>query len=201
MSETWSTTEDATRRQYLEVVSRQSDYLSRLDLLMATLSDVGGLEPDSELVDLSEMTRGIVDDLGNPEGVRCRADATVKALADPDQCERIIRNLLDNALAHGATPVDVVIESIPQGAQIAVRDHGPGVPERLVGRMFEAFARADGPNRRRRGTGLGLSIVRGLARANGGDVWYERADPGARFVVRLPIAPQHASAPDTGTIS
>jgi signal transduction histidine kinase len=60
------------------------------------------------------------------------------------------------------------------------------VPEEFVPRLFQKFAQA-GPTSAG-GTGLGLSIVRGLARAQGGDVWYEPGAPrGSRFGVRLPV--------------
>jgi signal transduction histidine kinase len=68
--------------------------------------------------------------------------------------------------------------------EILVRDSGKGVPEAFVPRLFERFAQA-GPATG--GTGLGLSIVRGLARAQGGEAWYEPGAPGSCFGVRLPV--------------
>ena len=71
--------------------------------------------------------------------------------------------------------------------EVRVCDHGEGVPEEFVPRLFGKFARADNASRRAKGTGLGLSIVRGLALVNGGDAWYEPNDPcGSCFAVRLP---------------
>jgi signal transduction histidine kinase len=70
--------------------------------------------------------------------------------------------------------------------EIVVRDRGGGVPEDFTPRLFERYAQAQTAGG---GTGLGLSIVRGLARAQGGEAWYE-PDPngGACFGVRLPLA-------------
>jgi signal transduction histidine kinase len=66
--------------------------------------------------------------------------------------------------------------------RIAVEDSGPGVPDDLLARLFERFARTDSAV----GSGLGLSIARAYARAHGGDLVYEQRDRGARFELILP---------------
>ena len=78
---------------------------------------------------------------------------------------------------------------------LTVEDDGPGVPAELRERVFERFVRGDGD--RGSSSGLGLSIVRAVAESHGGTVTLEDADPGARFVVRLPPAgsAQPAEAP------
>ena len=69
-------------------------------------------------------------------------------------------------------------------------DHGAGVPDQFVDSLFEKFSRAPS-SRDLKGTGLGLSIVRGLARAQGGEAWYEPLPGGgSKFFVRLPGAPE-----------
>ena len=71
--------------------------------------------------------------------------------------------------------------------EVAVIDHGPGVPDSFVPHMFERFTQASaGATREASGAGLGLAIVDGLAAANGGEVVYERDGGRTRFVVRLP---------------
>jgi signal transduction histidine kinase len=70
--------------------------------------------------------------------------------------------------------------------ELSVRDHGPGLPPEVRERLFEEFAAGDSE-----GVGLGLAIVRQLAEAHGGDVRYEDADPGARFIVTLPLHIPH----------
>ena len=73
---------------------------------------------------------------------------------------------------------------------IFVTDRGPGVPEEFQKRLFQRFAQAEsGLTRRTHGTGLGLSIVRALARAMGGDAWFEPIEAGSCFGVRLPSSP------------
>ena len=104
---------------------------------------------------------------------------------DPNGFERVLANLITNALRHGEPPVEVT-SSPDNGVELIVEDHGGGVPEEFVPLLFERFAQADGA-RRRQGAGLGLSIAKSFAVALGGDLSYEQAQPcGARFRFALP---------------
>jgi signal transduction histidine kinase len=108
--------------------------------------------------------------------------------ADPDHVEQIVLNYVGNALKYGAPPVTVEIVAGSRAFVVRVRDSGPGIEAQFVPQLFEKFAQAStGATRQASGTGLGLSIVRGLARANGGDAWFEPNEPsGSIFAVRLP---------------
>jgi signal transduction histidine kinase len=109
--------------------------------------------------------------------------------ADPDHVERILTNYVTNALKYGERPVEVEAREDDGWVEIRVRDHGSGVPEEFIPRMWEKFARPNDSSDREKGTGLGLSIVAGLARANGGTAWYEPNHPrGSCFCIRLPRA-------------
>ena len=129
--------------------------------------------------------------------------------ADPMAVDRILANLVENALAavgHGGTVVVAVdpdppsadprrrgrvprAAAQPSGLRFSVTDDGPGFPPGTRDRVFERFFRAD-PARTPPGSGLGLSIVRDLARAHGGDAWAEDVEPhGGRVIVRLPSIP------------
>ena len=77
---------------------------------------------------------------------------------------------------------------------LAIQDDGPGVPPELREQVFERFVRGAGD--RGSSSGLGLSIVRAVAESHGGRVVLEDADPGARFVVRLPGAEVPAREPE-----
>jgi signal transduction histidine kinase len=102
-------------------------------------------------------------------------------IADADRIAQAVDNLVGNALRHGAAPVTVTARAAGENrVEIVVRDAGPGVAQELRGRLFERFATG---GRRRGGTGLGLFIVRELARAHGGDAWYDEGDG---FVLSLP---------------
>jgi two-component system heavy metal sensor histidine kinase CusS len=105
------------------------------------------------------------------------------------ELERLVRNLLDNAvrLAPEGTRVVVAARKEDGGALLTVTDEGPGVAEEDRARVFEPFFRAASERTRPQGSGLGLAIVREIARSYGGDAHVESGPygKGARFVVRL----------------
>ena len=113
-------------------------------------------------------------------------DPSVHAKVDADRLEQIVTNLVTNALRHGEGPVEVRAAEHPlvMTVRIEVRDHGKGVAVEDVPYLFERFSRLS--HHDESSSGLGLAIARDLARAMGGDLTYERADPGSRFVLTLP---------------
>jgi two-component system OmpR family sensor kinase len=103
-----------------------------------------------------------------------------------DELHRMVLNLIENAVRHTPPGSRVRATAGPRDGAvlITVEDDGPGVPPELRERIFERFVRGDGD--RGSSSGLGLSIVRAVAESHGGTVTAEDAEPGARFVVRLP---------------
>ncbi len=101
---------------------------------------------------------------------------------------RLVRNLLQNAARHGRPPIEITVEPLAGGgASLAVRDHGPGLPEGEAARVFEPFYRPRGHGEDAGGWGLGLALVRQIARRHGGDVRHATPEGGgAVFVVDLP---------------
>ena len=115
-------------------------------------------------------------------------DETVTARFAPDKVERVLMNLLTNALRHtpGDGSVAVRVETLGDEVQVAVEDTGDGLDAEARARMFERFWRGD-PSRSSRGAGLGLAISRGLVEAHGGRIWAEdREGGGARVCFTLP---------------
>jgi two-component system phosphate regulon sensor histidine kinase PhoR len=104
--------------------------------------------------------------------------------------DHIVQNLIDNAIKYGNdTTVSVRAQRVAARVQLAVRDHGPGIPDGHEDRIFERFYRLDaGRSRDLGGSGLGLAIVKRQTEAAGGRIWVEHARPGARFVVELDAA-------------
>ena len=153
--------------------------LSRLD------ADAFALQPERfrprERID--ELVYRIAPDRAHDVEVVVEPD--LELVTDPHGFERVVANLITNALRYGAPPVEV--RSRPNdGIELVVEDHGPGVPPEFVPHLFDRFAQPDrrpvGP-----GAGLGLAIARSFARALGGDLRYEPVDPsGARFSFDLP---------------
>jgi signal transduction histidine kinase len=118
--------------------------------------------------------------------------AEVNARCAPDKVERVLLNLLANALRH--TPSDgsvaVLVEPLAHEVRVTVEDTGEGLSPESLRRMFDRFWRSD-PARSsgRGGAGLGLAIARGLVEAQGGRIWAEnRPDGGARVSFTLPAA-------------
>jgi signal transduction histidine kinase len=115
-------------------------------------------------------------------------DEGLTARFAPEKVERVLMNLLTNALRH--TPSDgavaVRVEPLPGEVRVAVEDTGEGLDGEARARMFERFWRGD-RSRTTPGTGLGLAIARGLVEAHGGRIWAEDRDGGgARVCFTLP---------------
>jgi signal transduction histidine kinase len=115
-------------------------------------------------------------------------DDAVTARFAPEKVERVLMNLLTNALRHtpGDGSVAVRVESLLDEVRVAVEDTGDGLDAEARERMFERFWRGD-RSRTSRGAGLGLAIARGLVEAHGGRIWAEdREGGGARVCFTLP---------------
>ena len=105
--------------------------------------------------------------------------------ADPVLLERAVLNLLDNAVKY--SPPGAPIEVSVREGEVVVADHGPGVAEEDVARIFDRFYRSAAA-RSKPGAGLGLAIVREAARAHGGDATVESSPRGTSFRLTLPAA-------------
>ncbi len=170
------------------------------DLLDFTRIQTGSLPLRPGEMDLAALTRAVVGRAQlAPGGERIALDtpaAPVAGVWDPQRIEQIVVNLLENALKyspHGG-PVEVNVRQEGGQALLCVRDHGLGVPAASLGRLFQRFYRVpDEQHRQISGIGVGLYISRTIAEQHGGTLTVEQPDgPGARFVLRLPLAPPSA---------
>ena len=110
--------------------------------------------------------------------------------ARPDDLQRAVANLVDNAVRHGTRTV-VRLAATPQAAAIDVEDDGPGIPDASKAAMLEAFVRGEAARTMddRAGFGLGLSIARAVAEAHGGRLsLHDRAPHGLIARITLPPA-------------
>ena len=118
--------------------------------------------------------------------------------SDPIAFERVVSNLLDNALRYGRPPITVRAEADP-GFRLVVEDCGDGIKPSFVPKLFDRFTRSDeSRSRRTEGAGLGLAIAASYANAVGGTLSYEPVDPtGARFTFVLLSPPEAATGTST----
>jgi PAS domain S-box-containing protein len=182
----WERIPDEEKREHIRLIEGQARRLSRLadDLLTMSKIEAGALEVRPEPVAVGDALRRAVSAFADQD-IEVASEEGLQAMADADHVEQILMNFVANALKYGRPPVRVEARRRHRWVEVAVTDRGDGVPSDFVPRLFQKFAQA---GRGGTGTGLGLSIVRGLAQAQGGDAWYEPADPGSRFCVRLPTA-------------
>lgn len=190
---------DGAKAEHLAAINRD---IAELDGLVGEILLASRLDHPSSAFDRAETER--VDVLALVAEEAARAGVAV-APVDPARgpfevtgssrlLRRMARNLIENAIKHGAPPVEV--EVAVQGTAkpmlaISVRDHGPGVAPEFRERVFEPFFRPMGWSEEAGSWGLGLSLARQIARRHGGEVTCE-ADPNGTtaFRVELPMALQ-----------
>jgi signal transduction histidine kinase len=177
-------------RQLQQTLHEQAERMSRLveQLLDMSRLDAAAIRVNPEPIALGTELRHIVQAtaLGREHQVEVDVpDTTV--VADRAVLERVIGNLLTNALRYGAPPVRILAHETGSQLCISVRDSGPGIDPDFVPQLFDRFQRSDAARQTGTGAGLGLSIARLYARAHGGDVIYEPdGEAGARFDLVLP---------------
>ncbi len=171
--------------------AEETDRLTLLaeDLLVIARADQGRLPIRAETLDVADILETVAGrfarrahDAGIPMSVEVPAGLTMRT--DRLRVEQALSNLVDNALRHGAGPVELSALARDGRVELHVRDHGPAFPPELLQSAFERFTRADS-GRGGGGTGLGLAIVQAIAEAHegvararnlegtGADVWLE----------------------------
>lgn len=182
------------KEEALDIIARIESNAERAGRMLTNLLDVDRLErgvvdTSPTEIDLGDVALRVVHGLEHEREVRVD-QARVTAWADDVLIERIIENLVVNAIRYTPpdTPVLVRFERKPDGAVISVEDSGPGVPDELKGSIFHAFQR--GESELATGTGLGLFLVSRFAELHRGRAWVEdRPEGGAAFKVFLPKPP------------
>jgi signal transduction histidine kinase len=112
---------------------------------------------------------------------------------DSDKIERMVLNLVDNALKYAPNNSTVKVRAItgdPDYVRLEIVDSGPGIPDEYKKRLFDRFVQVEGRKSVRRGVGLGLTFCKLVTEAHGGDIWVadNPEGGGSIFKVTLPIA-------------
>jgi signal transduction histidine kinase len=172
-----------------EVIGRNAAQMRAVlaDILSLVTSERGALTALPEPCHLPLRLRHVVAGLrgSDPPPVDCPPDLTV--MVQPGHLDQILGNLLSNAEKYGGGVVLLRADEVEDDwVEVAVVDHGPGVPEEFREHLFDRYSRDTATAERVIGTGLGLFISRELAHANGGDLVHRVAHPqGSEFVLRL----------------
>lgn len=184
---------EAERAEQLEVALREQT--QRMKLLVEQLLDLSRL--DAEAVDIAPRAIPVRERLTEIVGaaaatagddVHVEVDPELEAELDPQAFDRIVSNLVVNALRYGSPPVTIRAQQNDRHFRLTVEDRGDGVPSEFVPDLFERFSRSSEARDTPGGTGLGLAIARSYAQAHGGDLLYRAADPqGARFELVVPV--------------
>jgi len=192
----------AERDEFVRTMRQQIERLTKLttDLLDLSQLDAGAMVMAAGSVDLGDLAREAAREFGpraEAHGSRLQlrtAERPVIAVADRERVRQIIRILLDNALTHTPEGTEVSVtanSSSRRRAELIVSDQGPGIPQRVQGRIFERFYTGDSSG----GSGLGLAIATELAQRMDGRITISSSRRFTAFTLELPQARPTAAAP------
>jgi len=191
--------DDATRRAYLGQMSTHLNALSALidDLFELSRLEAGEIAWSLEQVALDELVGETVEAMqvqADARHVEVRAELPLglrPAHGDPEKLQRVLFNLIQNAIRHTPADGSVVVRAEPAGdaVEIEVADTGAGIAGADRDRVFEPFFRGGADAARpSNGAGLGLAISRAIVEAHGGRIWLEDGEAGTRVRFSLPAA-------------
>jgi signal transduction histidine kinase len=184
-----------TEEQSRALLSALVEQTARMRQLAEQLLDLSRLDLDAIRISptllqlrpkIEELVRTLADAL--PGGaVTVAVPPDLEVVVDAAALDRMLSNLITNSLRHGSPPVTVTAARRDSHLRLVVEDRGDGVPREFVPDLFQRFARGS-ESSATEGSGLGLTIAQAYARAHGGKIVYEEAEPhGARFEVVIPL--------------
>ncbi len=189
-----------TQREFLTIIDKQSKRLTELinDLLDASRMESGRFSIDRVPTDVGEIVHAAIEETGSiagEKGISIHADVSLspaRALSDATRIKQVIINLLGNAIKfsdEGST-ITVRVEQTNSEVLTQVSDHGCGIPDDAIPKLFDRFHQIDGSaTRNSGGSGLGLYISKQIVDAHGGQMWVEsKLGEGSTFSFTLPAA-------------
>ena len=167
----------AQRQRFLDNAMEDLDRLSRMvgGLLALARAEEGGNREPLELEQL-------LQDAGKRNNIHVSGYAAY-IYGNRGQIETVIKNLIENAHTHGAAPVELFGWSEPESTGLEVIDHGKGISDANIGRIFDRFFTT---SREQGGTGLGLALCRAVIQAHGGSIHVTSVPGKTRFRISLP---------------
>jgi signal transduction histidine kinase len=178
-----------TRERYLKEIRTHVAVLSDLidDLFELSRIEAGDISWSMQRIELRDLIDETVAAMRAPaaeRGVRVAADLPTEALlaqANAEKVQRVLFNLIQNAIRHTPADGSVTVRARPLGrtVEVEVDDQGEGIPPEVEGHVFEPFYRGDA-SRADDGAGLGLAISKAIVEAHGGKIWLEPGSPGTR---------------------
>jgi signal transduction histidine kinase len=193
--------DEATEQRYIQTTLGEIQHLSRLinDLFEMAKLDVGHLDLELQPMPFAEL---ISDTMGSmvakATAKQIRLEGKVDDAVDlvniaPDKIQRVLKNLLDNAIRYSPEGEAVTIHAAytdDDTLRVEVHNSGVQLEPEILPKLFDSFYRGDESRVNEgdeRGTGLGLAIARGFVEAHGGKIWAEsNANTGTRFIFTLP---------------
>ena len=182
---------DETTKDLVTLINRETSELGRMveDLLVSAGLAESEMSFSLEPASVAEEVAQVVEPLAwhDVDIVTDLEEATV--VTDRLRLRQIVRNLVSNGLKHGEPPVWVVGWVNDSTYTLVVTDHGDGIPDHMMDRVFSRFVHEGAAPLTAGSVGLGLAVAKHLAEGIGGDLGYARVDDRTEFVVTLPLAP------------
>lgn len=202
--------ESLSREDEHDLIGRIAANSRKLHRLLTNLLDLdrmsrGIVAPNRDDVDVLDiLTRVVQESSTDTHPIELMTTEPVPARIDAAQVERIVENLVANAIRYtpNGTPIWVKATGDGEGVLLVVEDAGPGVPLELRGSIFEPFRQGNEVISHSPGVGIGLSLVTRFAELHGGRAWVEdREGGGASFRVYLPFGtPEELADAETGSL-
>jgi two-component system sensor histidine kinase KdpD len=188
------------RSDLLAAIEAESARLARLvgDLLDLSRIEAGAVSPQADWCDLADVAASAVRRFDDGQAIHWNVQPDLPLVrADAVQVERVLVNLIENAVKFSApgAPVEITGGAGPAWVTVRVVDHGPGIPRGERSRIFEPFFR--GRTDSAGGSGLGLAICRGFVEANGGRIIVQSdVGQGSSFAVSFPVSRDPTMPPE-----
>jgi len=178
----------------MELLDAFYDQSARLKLLVDQLLDLSRVDTHAIAIEprplrvrrtVGELVQAVAPDARGQ--VELLIDDALEFVLDANAFERVVANLVANAVRYGEPPIVVSAEARDRHYRLAVTDSGRGIDPEFVPRLFDRFSRSDASGVATAGAGLGLAIARAYANAQGGDLYYSPITPhGSRFELVVP---------------